>query len=100
MLENRNTRRLSSAGKTTNTNSSTHMMEPLSVAMEGCDPLTLFAKQDANIDPLSRICDEFVSLLNSNCDALLFYCNFFFFYRTRQKPRNYKSRKNRQATLL
>lgn len=41
-------------------------MEPLSMALDGCDPLTLFAKQqEANsgdVDPLSRIAaDEFVS---------------------------------------
>lgn len=37
-------------------------MEPLSLALDGCDPLTLFAKQEANnIDPLTKMADEFVS---------------------------------------
>lgn len=35
-------------------------MEPLSAALDGCDPLTLFAKQETNMNPFSTN-NEFVS---------------------------------------
>lgn len=50
-------------GASKTSSSSAFLMEPLSMALDGCDPLTLFAKQEASSDPLSRTTDELVSLL-------------------------------------
>lgn len=64
MLDNRNARKLGNISKTSSTNSSTLSLEPLCIALDGCDPLTLFAKQEAiseAIDPLSQMVAEHVS---------------------------------------
>lgn len=35
-------------------------LEPLCIALDGCDPLSLFAKHES-IDPLSQMAAEYVS---------------------------------------
>lgn len=61
MLENRNARKLSMQSKSSSANSSNMSLEPLCVALDGCDPLTLFAKHEA-IDPLSQMAAEHVNI--------------------------------------
>lgn len=59
MIESRSNRKLASISKTSSTASSTISLEPLCIALDGCDPLTLFAKQES-MDPLSQMAAEYV----------------------------------------
>lgn len=62
MIEGRTNRKLGSVSKSSSTASSTMSLEPLCIALDGCDPLTLFAKQES-MDPLSQMAAEYVNIL-------------------------------------
>lgn len=66
MVEGRAGRKLGNMSKSSSTTSSTISLEPLAIALDGCDPLTLFAKQES-IDPLSQMVAEYVMLRLFQC---------------------------------
>lgn len=60
MVDGRNSRKINNISKSSSTNTSSMSLEPLCIAMDGCDPLSLFAKHES-IDPLSQMAAEYVS---------------------------------------
>lgn len=64
VIESRSIRKLGSLSKSSSTTSSTiSLLEPVGTTLDGCDPLTLMAKQDT-IDPLSQMVAEVCLILD------------------------------------